>query len=50
MILNALIRWCLRDARFYHFWRPQSGAVGGIVFGAVTAFILLVLNAIRHAP
>lgn len=27
--------WFFHDARWYEFWFPQSGVVGGLIFGFV---------------
>ena len=38
MIKDKVIRWGSRPAKWYQFWYPQSGWVGGVII-----FILFVL-------
>lgn len=28
-------RWAFKDAKWWQFWRPQSGLVGGLIMGVV---------------
>jgi hypothetical protein len=28
-------RWATRPAKWYQFWRPQSGIIGGFIFGGL---------------
>ena len=33
--MKIITNWIMRDAKWYHFWRPQSGFIGGFIFGAI---------------
>lgn len=33
--MNRLLRWIRTPALWWHFWNPQSGAIGGLIGGLV---------------
>ena len=38
-----LNNWINKDAEWYHFWRPQSDFVGGVIMGVVLLIVAGVL-------
>lgn len=38
-----LERWAIKPAKWYHFWRPQSGAAGGLLFSAMIVIVVAIL-------
>lgn len=32
---RAIVAWAYRDAEWWQFWMPQSGPLGGVIFGLV---------------
>jgi hypothetical protein len=36
---SEIFKWLTKPARWYEFWLPQSGIVGGMIFGALFAVI-----------
>lgn len=43
--MNWLNKWFFKPARWYEFWRPQSGITGGVMMG--TLISLLILGVLR---
>ena len=41
MLLGVLKRWFFKGARWWQFWLPQSGPVGGVIVAGVIALLLL---------
>lgn len=33
--MNAFLKWFQQPAEWYEFWMPQSGPIGGLIFGAI---------------
>jgi len=38
--MKILRNWYFRNAQWYHFWRPQSSTVGGIILGVTIGIII----------
>lgn len=42
--MNLLIKWSTTPAKWYQFWLPQSGFLGGAILGLVfDAFVIGIL-------
>lgn len=41
---NKFEAWINKSAKWYHFWLPQSGAIGGII----VVGLLLLFNLLEH--
>lgn len=39
------LRWMFKPAPWWQFWMPQSGAHGGLLFGAVVVSLLTLTGA-----
>lgn len=39
-MIKLIDRWFVKDARWYHFWLPQSGFLGGLIMG-VTLWVII---------
>lgn len=46
---NYLMRWLFAPSKWWQFWKPQSGAQGGLLFGLLLA-ALLALIALTITP
>lgn len=33
--MNSFQEWAFGKCEWWHFWRPQSGLLGGLFFGAL---------------
>ncbi len=43
--MKVFYKWKSREAKWYHFWRPQSGLFGGMIFGLfIVGLIILLLK------
>ena len=40
---DKISEWAYKNAKWYQFWMPQSGLVGGIIAGTVIGIILVLL-------
>jgi len=41
--MEIINKWCKKPAKYWQFWLPQSGAVGGIIFGLIISIINLTI-------
>lgn len=44
---NAVGRWWCHDAKWWQFWYPQSGPIGGGIIAALMFMIALLSASIR---
>jgi hypothetical protein len=42
-------KWWNRPARWWQFWFPESGAIGGVIFGVIFLSILILISSILLA-
>lgn len=42
-LLKKIKIWVTRNAKWYQFWNPKSGVVGGFIFAAIIALSILLL-------
>lgn len=40
---NKIEEWKYRPAKWYQFWRPQSGTTGGLIFGSLIMIVLILI-------
>ena len=50
MIRAAFNRWNTKPAAPWQFWLPQSGVVGGVIFGTIAITALLLLTGCTFVP
>ncbi len=41
-MFDLIKKWFMTDAKWYEFWMPQSGFVGGLIMGAVVGISILI--------
>lgn len=42
--MNSLVRkWTFKNARWYQFWMPQSGGIGGFIAGIIVIIALIAI-------
>jgi len=32
--------WVFKDAKWYEFWMPDSGPIGGLIFGTLIGLVI----------
>jgi hypothetical protein len=43
-VVEAMVSWLVKPARWWHFWMPQSGLVGG----AIMSMLLYIVWKFSH--
>lgn len=41
---SAFTSWSMKDAKWWQFWMPQSGPVGGLLAGLIVVILIAVLG------
>lgn len=43
--MEILNKWWFKPAKYWQFWLPQSGIIGGMILGAfILAIIIVILS------
>ena len=40
---KKILEWMSKDAEWYEFWLPDSGIVGGFIFGVIIGMVMLLV-------
>ena len=42
--MKKIVKWITTPAKWYQFWMPESGPVGGAIAGGILLFIIFVIE------